>query len=402
MKKITIGLILLGLVLAAVCAASADTAAVPAETGTGVTVIHAGEWAAQFPDIYASYMANGEDDEVVEYTEEYPFIKTIYEPYGFATHYGSARGHYYCVQDLLATGRPHPMANCFTCKTADFTAMTLNDGDSAYSVPFESIDPTGFDDVGCFTCHANEPGTTITVTHTYLTAAMGDDFGSVPAETLSCAQCHVEYYFAPDGKMTTLPYTSHASANPDDIYEYYDAMGFSDYTNPRTGVKQIKAQHPEFETFTGAGSFHGGQFNCATCHMERVTNADGQTYLSHRYVTPLTSESVRAAGNCAACHGDLEGFVRGRQEQVMTRVVAIGQKYETLTDRLADAVASGKYTDEELADIRELNRKGQWYWDFVFVENSNGAHNLALATNCLDKAELFADAALLLLDELEK
>jgi nitrite reductase (cytochrome c-552) len=44
--------------------------------------------------------------------------------------------------------------------------------------------------------------------------------------------------------------------------------------------------------------------------------------------------------------------------------------------------------------VRALNRKGQWYWDFVFVENSEGAHNSRLDNNCLDKAEAFINAAL--------
>jgi nitrite reductase (cytochrome c-552) len=97
---------------------------------------------------------------------------------------------------------------------------------------------------------------------------------------------------------------------------------------------------------------------------------------------------------------DLAGFVRGVQEPVKTRTNDVGVKLETLTNRLADAVASGKYTDEQLADIRALNRKGQWYWDFVFVENSDGAHNSRLTTKCLDRAEGFIDVALMLLDGL--
>ena len=55
---------------------------------------------------------------------------------------------------------------------------------------------------------------------------------------------------------------------------------------------------------------------------------------------------------------------------------------------------SGDYTDQELNDIRALNRSAQFYWDFVFVENSEGAHNSALAKECLDKAEAIANEAL--------
>ena len=135
--------------------------------------------------------------------------------------------------------------------------------------------------MGCYNCHANTPGEGNTVTHLYLANAMGDDMGKVPAQTAVCAQCHVEYYFAPDGKATTLPYTGLSVMNPDDMYAFYESIGFTDYTNPRTGVKQLKTQHPEFETYMGAGSVHASMFTCADCHMEKVTKEDGTTYLSH-------------------------------------------------------------------------------------------------------------------------
>lgn len=373
---------------------SGDTAghALAAEKGTGITVIPAVEWEDTFPDIYASYQANSENAEVVEYTEQYPFLSTVYEGYGFATYYGSARGHYYAISDLLATGRPHALANCFTCKTAQYTAMTLNDGDSAYSLPFESLDPSGFDDIGCFTCHANTPGGQITVTHSYLVDAMGEDFKKVSQENLACGQCHVEYYFAPDGKMTSLPYQNLAGMTPDAMYEFYAEMDFADWENPRTGVRMLKTQHPEMETFLGAGSVHAGTFTCADCHMEKKTNDAGETYWSHKYVSPLESEII--GQNCAACHSDLKGFVHGIQEKMEERTIAIGEKLALLTDKLAERVSSGKYTDEQLAEIRELNRKGQWYWDFVFVENSEGAHNSRLDNECLDKADELIQSAL--------
>ena len=34
------------------------------------------------------------------------------------------------------------------------------------------------------------------------------------------------------------------------------------------------------------------------------------------------------------------------------------------------------------------------YWDFVFVENSEGAHNSKLTEDCLNKAEAIVDEAL--------
>ena len=376
--------------------ALADPAGV-VETGTGITVIKAADWVEQYPDIYASYMLNEQNSEALDHTVEYPSIKVVYEGMAFNTYYASARGHYYTVEDVTNTGRPHALANCFTCKTPDFTVAVNNDGVSAYKIPFEDMLAQVNESISCYNCHANgQDGaiTGVTVTHTYLSDALGADFAKVAAGTAACAQCHVEYYFDPETKATTLPYTSLDTMNPDSIYEYYANLGFSDYTNPRTGVQQIKVQHPEFETFMGEGSFHKANFTCADCHMGTATNEQGETYVSHNWVSPLASESIQAEKNCSTCHSDLAAFVHGIQEHAEERTIAIGESLEKLTNELAAAVEAGKLSDEELATVRELNRKGQFYWDFVFVENSEGAHNRKLTEECLDKAESFINQAL--------
>ena len=391
MKKI-LTLVLSTLLLLSV--AGVAFAATETETGTGVVVIGAADWANTYADVYASYMKNAENKDIIDHVEEYPMIATVYEGMAFNKYYGSARGHYYTVQDVTSTGRPHALANCFTCKTPDFTAKVNNEGVSAYQIPFEDMLAEVNESVSCYNCHANT-GNELVVTHTYLADAMGEELAGLNAETASCAQCHVEYYFAPETKAVTLPYDSMAAMHPDAILEYFEEMQFADYTNPRTGVKQIKVQHPEFETYMGKGSVHASQFSCADCHMEKATNAAGETYTSHYWVSPLASESIQAS--CAACHPDLSGFVKGIQAKAEERTIAIGTKLETLTNQLADAVAAGTYTEEELDAIRQLNRKGQFYWDFVFVENSEGAHNSRLTTECLDKAEALIDEALTLI-----
>ena len=60
---------------------------------------------------------------------------------------------------------------------------------------------------------------------------------------------------------------------------------------------------------------------------------------------------------------------------------------QTGVDKLADAVAGGEYTEDELNEIRSLHRTAQWFFDYDYVENSEGAHNSALARKCLDTAE---------------
>ena len=110
----------------------ADVVAQKVQTMSGVSVLHASDWKDQYPDIYNSWNMTSESDEIVDYLEQYPMLPTLYEPYGFAYCYGSARGHYYDVEDIKETGRPHALANCWTCKTPDFTNMVNEMGPEAY------------------------------------------------------------------------------------------------------------------------------------------------------------------------------------------------------------------------------------------------------------------------------
>ena len=100
---------------------------------------------------------------------------------------------------------------------------------------------------------------------------------------------------------------------------------------------------------------------------------------------------------CSACHADLKAEVRAIQTAMERRTYAVGYELERLTDTLAEAVESGAYTEAQLDEIRELARSAQFYWDFVFVENSEGAHNSKLNNECLDKAEDYFNQAMALL-----
>jgi len=403
-----------------VCGTSAF-AVTPAKvvyTGSGITVKTAEEWKEQFPEIYESYMKNMENKDTTDYVEDYPMIGKLYDGMGFSKFYDSARGHNYTVTDITNTGRPHKLANCFTCKSPNMTAMVNSDGDEVYSREAdENFVAQLTEPISCYNCHANEAGTLV-VTHTYLADAMGEDLDKVDAANLSCAQCHNEYYFNPANKATTLPYTNLATMTPDAILDFYnntllvDGQPFADYTNSATGVRQIKVQHPEFETFMGEGSVHASMFTCADCHMGEAVSENGVTYTNHYLSSPLDNDAL-IENTCAACHGSKEGLttlVKGIQEKMEERTYEIGYKLEDLQDKLAEAVANSTvpegqeapadfvpaYTEEELNAIRALSRDAQFYWDFVFVENSEGAHNSKLDNQCLDKANELADQALAL------
>ena len=366
-------------------------------TGSGVTVLSAEDWAETYPEIYASYLANNDNSETLDHVEEYPMIGVVYEGMAFSKFYNTARGHTYTVEDITSTGRPHALANCFSCKTPDFTALVNEHGEAAYKFAFDDVLAQVNESVSCYNCHANS-GSELVITHTYLSDALGEELSQVEAATLSCAQCHVEYYFHPTTKATSLPYTSLDTMTPDAILAYYNStmvngQPFADYVNPRTGVRQIKVQHPEFETFMGEGSVHSGDFTCADCHMGQATAADGTTYTSHTWMSPLQNQDL-LSGTCAECHADLAQEVAEIQQEAERRTYAIGYELEALTEKLVLAVQSGAYTEEELNAIRALARDAQFYWDFVFVENSEGAHNSQLTKLCLDKAETLLNQAM--------
>ncbi len=370
------------------------------ETGSPVTIITADEWMKKYPDEYASYIRNSENSRAEDYVEQYPIIASIYEGNAFGKFYAAARGHSYTLEDVNETGRPHGDAKCLTCKTPDYTVLVNAEGVGAYKYAFDETFAGMTQPISCYTCHANT-GNQLVVTHTYLSAAMGSDLSGVAPATLSCGQCHVEYYFDPaNGSATTLPYTSLASMNPDDILAFYNEIGFSDYENPRTGTRQLKVQHPEFETFMGEGSAHAGLLTCADCHMGEYPSDQGYgtgTYSNHYLISPL--EKPEVLKTCARCHSDTDmvAKVREIQDEIESRTNEVGEKLVLLADALSDAVASGKYTDEALDAVRSLHRDAQFYWDFVFVENSEGAHNSALSRQCMDKAESLIDEAMALL-----
>ena len=344
-------------------------------------------------------MGNEADNSyVTDYLEQDPYLVNIYDGYGFAKDYGSARGHSYTLEDVQKTERPHAKANCLTCKTPDMHKMIEEQGVSVYSMPFDEVMAQMTQPIGCYTCHGAHDGNggKMVVTHQYVNEALGENVSSIKATSLSCGQCHIEYYFTPEDSEAMMPYHSVAEMTPEAILAYYDELGFSDWEQPGTGTKMLKAQHPELETYLYGK--HASMLSCADCHMPLETTESGVQYHDHHLVSPLASETLLA--KCAACHGSAENtiaLVQGIQEKVTARETEVGNKLSALKDELTAAVAAGNMSNEELDAVRKLHREAQWYFDFCYVENSEGAHNSTLAYRCLDTSEAKIDEALGLL-----
>jgi len=362
-------------------------------------VITAEQWKDTYPDVYSSYQKNKENSEYGSYLKDFPFLETIYDGSGFAKSYNHARAHSYTLTDLDATGRPHVLANCLTCKTPELTAMVNSKGVSVYSEEYATVVAKITEPVSCYNCHENT-GDQLVVTAQFLKNALGSDISKVSAKTLACAQCHNEYYFDSETKATTLPWSGLDNMNPDAYLKYYNDIEFVDFTNTISGAKMIKVQHPEFETITGAGNKLSnmqpmGIEGCSSCHMGATKNDSGEAYTSHFWQSPLNNEELLSS-KCNTCHKDVKKHVEAIQKDTISRLNTIGKKYETLHKEIGKAAAAGK-SDADLAKVRSLVRDGQFYYDFCFVENSNGAHNSVMTKSLLDKAEKYVDEALALL-----
>lgn len=177
---------------------------------------------------------------------------------------------------------------------------------------------------------------------------------------------------------------------------FYDEAKYSDWTHPRSGTDLLKVQHPEWETFQG--SVHNSMgLTCVTCHMPDTKNTAGETFPSHHWTSPLKTVET----SCLPCHKDdtaasLTARVEGLQGGVEEKMNECGYLLADLIDEL-EASAKAGADEATLAEARAKHRAAQWYWDFVFVENSEGFHNNALAVSLLDKSRTLTQEALALL-----
>lgn len=383
---------------------SADQATeIPAADEFGV--IEAESWQATYPHQYETYLQNGDNapgEEKHDYLELYPALKTLYAGYGFSKGYDEAAGHLYTLDSILATPRVNEstLANCITCKTPQYTAMVNSEGEQLYAEKFSELIGDFDEPISCYNCHENDPQNVVVASKFFL-RSLGDDANVVPVEAQSCGQCHNEYYFDPQSKVTTNPYVGTAAMTPDAILAYYDERGYSDWTYPGTGTPMIKVQHPEFETLYGGSSSEKSHmvsmgYTCADCHMGTTVSEDGVKFTNHKWQSPLENQELLDS-TCNSCHGDLAGQVASWQELEESRVQAISLKIEEMVNKMKAQVEDGTLSGDRLSQLQRLHRTSQFYWDFVMVENSEGAHNPTLTAQTLDKAEAAVDQALSLL-----
>lgn len=377
----------------------------PSTTATaGATVIKSindGElnpkvWGEAYPDHYASYLDN---KEMIQGNSKYggstqfdrlerdPMLKTLFGGYGFGADYTKERGHIYAVEDVLATERKKPSASCWVCKGPAVVGLIEEMGDSFYTAPFDSVADKMKNSVSCADCHDNKT-MELKITRPALIEglkAMGKDPENLSRQEMRsavCGQCHVTYFMQPKTNKVTFPWKN--GQKVDDILNYENDIGFSDWTMPNTKTPMAKVRHPEYELFSTSTHAANG-VACADCHMPYVK--EGQSKISsHHWKSPLNS----IAQSCQTCHKQSEEYLKDQvinvqdkvHETKMTAEKAIVDAIEMIAKGTADPKANQKLLEE----ARQLHRDANFYWDFIASENSTGFHSPEEALRILGKA----------------
>ena len=398
-------------------------------------------WGENFPIQYEQYKKTVEDtdgdfikvDPTADDPREYHTVsridsetraKRMWRGYAFAVDYTEPRGHEWALDDQRYTGRTAPRfkqpGTCLNChasmpeiydelgngdRKAGFDAMNAMSYDEAFEHASSSI--------ACIDCH--DPKTMeLTITRPAFMegikqakAAEGitdydvnRDATNEEMRTYVCAQCHVEYYFAGEGKTLTFPWSKGLTVY--DEMNYYDEVGWTDFTHEESGAPILKAQHPDFETWA-QGIHAANGVTCADCHMSY--NREGASKVSnHQIMSPMASEDT-INSSCLTCHHSSASEMRERVEGIQTRwQSSLNVSFTALDALITDittAAGNGSATEEQLATARDYQRKAQFIVDYSFSENGRGFHAPAYSISILNQATDWARSGQLALRGVE-
>ena len=358
--------------------------------------------------------------------EEDPRLRTIFNGYPFAIDYRERRGHAFMLLDQRETDRvktkPQPGA-CLNCHASNVVAYreagikagaagSLDDpllsmsGQKQLFTGWEKVNPLPYAEasalvnhpVTCLDCHdpksmrlritrpaflegvANLAKSDAPMAHlpSIEQWRKGDrkvdynpnDLASrQEMRSMSCGQCHVEYYFKGDQKRLVFPW--HNGLKVEQMEAYYDQANYKDWVHADSGAPVLKAQHPEFEIWSQGIHARSG-VSCADCHMP-YKREGAMKFSDHQVKTPLAD----VARSCQTCHQYTESEILSRVDAIQTRTKAHLDRAEIAVVDLINAIKSAKVagaTDDQLASPRDLQRRAQWRADFMNAENSMGFH----------------------------
>lgn len=333
--------------------------------------------------------------------EEDPRLVTLFAGYGFSKDYNDDRGHAWALEDVRATLRVNETTpgTCYSCKSSNnpglWTSMSMAEYDKT---PFSELGAKIEQSIGCANCH-NPDTMELVVTNPALDEALqaqGKDWQTFTRQqmrTVVCGNCHVEYYFAGEGKYLTFPWSG--GTKIEDIAAYYQEINFKDWEHPQSKAPMIKMQHPEYEFFTQNSTHYQAGVSCADCHMP-YTRDGAAKFSTHNVHSPLANPQAA----CGQCHTNVE-YVIGRvtliQDQVRETMDGTEDAIIAAIKAIEAAAAVSGVDETRLTEARNLHREAQLRWDFIAAENSMGFHNpeealriLASATDLARQAQLKA------------
>ncbi len=367
-------------------------------------------WGQNYPRQYDTFKKTQIDGNRTPYggsdpynkLEAYPILKRVWNGYAFAVDFNEERGHFYALIDQKETKRQEVVkqpAACANCHAAESPQLIAQMGWEAFNgTPYKEIQDQFHLGSSCADCH--DPKTMeLRITRPAFINAMtkrGVDLSTATRQemrTYVCAQCHVEYYFQGDNKVLTFPWEK--GLQIDNIIDYYNEYGFKDWTHAETGAPMLKAQHPEFETYSTSLHYRSG-VACADCHMPYMR--DGATKVSDHWLrSPL--DNVNQA--CQTCHKIDEQALKDRITIIQNNTAQLLRTTEGALGDLIDTLAAAKQaglTDEQLAEAQQMHREASMRYDFVMSENSTGFHSpqeaarsLGIAIDTARKGQLIAE-----------
>ncbi len=365
--------------------------------------------------------------------ERDPWLKRMFLGYAFSIDYRDRRGHAYMLQDQENTERlSKPQSgSCLHCHASIMPVYReLGDGDAmkgfeeSYKYSYQDLNAKLHEmghghPVSCVDCHSPDTMELRVTRPGFINGiqALANSDAPVPhlpsierwragnradpydpntnatrteMRSYVCGQCHVEYYCASKLPLT-FPWGKGLRAGDLEAFwnetTFEDGSRFMDYRHAESGAPILKAQHPEFELWSQGIHARSG-VACADCHMPY--QRDGASKVSDHWVrSPLLNIS-RA---CQTCHRQPEDEIKARVDAIQQRNFELLQRGgEALMD-LLDAVAAARQagaTDADLQQALELQRKAQWYLDFIAAENSMGFHAPQEAAKVLGEAADYA------------
>ena len=367
------------------------------------------KWGVNYPNQYSTLLKTETNNtrttfggsEPYSKLEDDPRLVTLFAGYGFSKDYNEERGHLNSVTDVEATLRVNDTTpgTCYSCKSSDNPRLWAEMGMAEFDKTlFKDLGERIEHPIGCANCHEANTMRLI-VTNPALDEALkaqGKDWNTFTRQemrTVVCGNCHVEYYFAGEGKYLTFPWEG--GTRIENIASYYQELGFKDWEHPQSGAPMIKMQHPEYEFFTADSTHYKAGVSCADCHMP-YTRDGAAKFSTHDVRSPL----LNAETACGACHTDV-GYVTGRVATIQAQVrETMDASEDALVEAIAAIEAASKAVGVDadlLTEARDLHREAQLRWDFIAAENSMGFHNptealriLTIATDLARQAELKA------------